>query len=209
MVVVVLYMFLCSVLLSGCRKENPQNQGTKKEEAVKLSDSFIIQEENNIDYQTGMECSGFASAYILRHFGESADGKKVYDEIPNKMPDGGVVPDSIVDFFTELGYEAEFKESGTIKELKQEIMTGNPVILFIHMKEPYESVHETHYVPMTGYDKQYIYVAESVKDAANCIEKEKEGYNRKIEVSQFERLWSNVDGVWENPYFVIRKNITS
>ena len=197
-IVLCIGVFLFSCLLFGCKKEG---------EEPKSVASCFLQEDNYIDCQTGMECSAFSSAYILRHFGEKADGVAIYKEMPDKMSDGGVLPSSIVELFEARGYKAEFKCNGTIEDLKQEILTGNPVIVFIHIKEPYTSVHETHYVPMVGYDKDYIYIAESVRGMANCLEEEKNGYNRKIGIEQFERLWSNIDGVYNQPYFVIRKGV--
>lgn len=58
---------------------------------------------------------------------------------------------------------------------------------------------------MVGYDEEYLYFAESIQGLANCENEENPVYNRKTELSKFERLWLNIDGVWDNPYFVIAK----
>ena len=59
---------------------------------------FVITRENKIDFQTNVECAGFSCAYILRHFGTEANGKDVYQKIPNKMKDGCVYPKQIKKF---------------------------------------------------------------------------------------------------------------
>lgn len=168
-------------------------------------ESFMISKENSFDYQTGMECAAFASAYLLRHYGEQADGMQLFGDFPGKAPDGGVMPYGITDFFEERGYKAAFKTGGTVEELKREISRGAPVIAFIHTHEPYTSIHSTHYVPIVGYDEKYFYFAESIGELANAREQSLPKYNRKTELAKFCRLWENIDGVWDNPYFVVER----
>lgn len=165
--------------------------------------SFMIEGDNYIDYQTGLECSAFASAYILRHYGEQADGLSLYSNFPGKLSDGGVMPKGIVDFFDQLDYKAEYVDDRTIEDLKTELRKGSPVIVFIHVSYPYTNTHETHYVPAVGYDEDYIYLAESIKSLANCKDEENVPYNRKVEISEFELLWDNIDGMWDYPYFIV------
>lgn len=118
----------------------------------------------------------------------------------------GVYPSGLEEFFNKgEGYKAEFKTDGTVEKLKQLMSEGVPVIVFIHVEEPYESTHNTHYVPLVGYDAEYLYLAESLEYLANCKDDSELGYNRKIEQSKFERLWTNIDSTWERPYFIIQK----
>ena len=166
--------------------------------------TFIIQQSDNyFEYQTGMECSGFASAYVLRHFGVDTNGIETYEEMPDKLGDGGVLPSSIVTFFDNNGYDAAYITNGTIEDLKREVSKGVPVIVFIHMEVPYTSCHNTHYLAMVGYDEEYFYFAESVEGNANS--KEEKNYNRKMDIKSFEEHWKNIDGCWDNPYFRITK----
>lgn len=165
--------------------------------------TYIIQSDNYFEYQTGMECSGFASAYILRHFGIDTNGMEIYKEMPDKLGDGGVLPSSIETFFDNEGYDAPYTTNGTVEDLKREVSKGVPVIVFIHMDVPYTSSHNTHYLPMVGYDEEYFYFAESVEGYANC--KEEKNYNRKMDIKSFEEHWKNIDGYWDNPYFSITK----
>lgn len=171
-----------------------------------LPESYMVTGENYFDYQPGLECSAFSSAYILRHYGEEADGLTLYETFPGRLSGGGAMPYGIKQFFKERGYEAEFKSDGTVEILKELLVKGAPVIVFIHVEEPYETTHNTHYIPLIGYDSEYLYFAESLTDYANCKDEKDVPYNRKTEIAKFERLWKNIDGTWDYPYFVITKN---
>lgn len=208
-------MILAMILLLstvGCGKSETRDLAaadykSKSEEgsaAEKIPDSYMIEQRDNyIDFQTGLECSAFSSAYVLRHFGESADGMELYENFPEKMSDGGVMPQGILTLFESKGYVAEYCLDGTINDLKTQVSKGVPVIVFIHIEEPYTTTHNTHYVPMVGYDNEYIYLAESISDLANCKDETDVPYNRKVEISKFEKLWTNIDGMWDHPYYVI------
>lgn len=174
-------------------------------EALDYPEAYMTTSKNYFDYQPGQECSAFASAYLLRHFGEEADGLELFEDFPGKLPGGGgVYPSGVEQFWNDRGgYTAEFKSGGTIDELKRLVSTDVPVIVFIHVEEPYESTHNTHYLPLVGYDTDYLYFAESLEYLANCKDEPDLGYNRKTERTKFERLWTNIDGTWDNPYFMI------
>lgn len=182
-----------------------QSSAQNTESKTGTPEAYMIDTKNYFDYQSGMECSAFASAFVLRHFGEEADGMALFETYPQKAADGGVMPSGLVTFFKQRGFEAEYRTDGTVEELKAQISKGTPVIVFIHVAEPYDNPHYTHYVPLVGYDEEYFYFAESLSDYANCKEETGVPYNRKTEIDKFERLWDNIDGVWDNPYFVIEK----
>lgn len=171
-----------------------------------VPESFIITKQNHMDYQSGLECAAFASAYVLRHFEEEAVGGELYKTYPGKLPQGGIAPNGVETFFNERGYKIKYVCNGTVNDLKAEISKGVPVIVFIHVQEPYTSTHDTHYVPLVGYDQDYFYFAESISDLANCKQEKNVPYNRKTRIADFERLWKNIDGIWENPYFIISKS---
>lgn len=167
--------------------------------------SFMIETPNHFDYQRGMECSAMSSAYILRHYGEEADGLELYKDYPGKLDNGGVPPGGIEEFFRECGYHAVLKTAESVQEIQYEVSKGTPVIMFIHGEEPYTSVHNTHYVPLVGYDEEYVYLADSVALYANCRNEEGLPYNRKETWEKLERLWTNVEGIWDYPYIVVEK----
>ena len=63
---------------------------------------FCASAENRIDYQTNGKCAAYAAAYLLRHFGEDADGEALFPEL--KRPLGFVSANSIMDVFERHGY---------------------------------------------------------------------------------------------------------
>lgn len=218
-----LILAIVSVLIAGCSQNIPLpsddtdednsltsvvsqfDEGKPQAEESDYPEAYRITRKNYFDYQPGLECSAFASAYVLRHFGEEADGIELFEDFPGKLPGGaGVFPSGVEQFWNDRGgYTAEFKTDGTIDELKCLVSTGVPVIVFIHVEEPYESTHNTHYLPLVGYDAEYFYFAESLEYLANCKDEPDLSYNRKTSLSKFERLWTNIDGTWDSPYFII------
>ncbi len=197
------------ILLNGCGGNTDTPVQLRKPEAlqtpeeVPIPDEFMIESDNYFDYQKGMECAAFSSAYLLRHYGEEADGETLFEDFPSRASDGGTMPQGIVTLFQERGYEAEYVTNGTVEELKAELIKGAPVIVFIHVDEPLSTLHNTHYIPLVGYDEEYFYFAESLKGRANCKKDTSLPYNRKTLITKFERLWENIDGYWDYPYFVI------
>lgn len=166
----------------------------------------MIEKENMFDYQPGLECSAFSSSYLLRHYGVDIRGLDLFKTIPDKLADGnGVYPSGIIKEFEQRGFHAELIKDESIEDLKQEVSKGNPVIVYIHVNVDAPSVHNTHYVPIIGYDEEYFYFAESLEDKSNCKDEEGLPYNRKTDIVTFEKLWSNVEGLYEHPYYKIEK----
>ena len=119
---------------------------------------FCKTEGHRIDYQTDGKCAAYASAYLLRHFGEEADGEKLFLEL--KRPFGFVSAKSITDVFELHGYRAKAFH-GNIETLKRQLTNGNPIIVFISIPG------DTHYAVVVGYDEQFIYMADSLAENAN------------------------------------------
>lgn len=224
-----LILVIVSIFIAGCnpnifshpddtdKEISSSSVSTKLDEDEPIAEEpdypevYMVTNMNYFDYQPGLECSAFASAYVLRHFGEEAEGLELFKDFPGKLPGGaGVYPSGVEQFWNDLGgYTAEFKSGGTIYELKRLVSTGVPIIVFIHVEEPYTSTHNTHFLPLVGYDSDYLYFAESLEYLANCKDEPDMVYNRKTEISKFERLWTNIDSTWDNPYFVIKKTNSS
>ncbi|MBD3922961.1 hypothetical protein H8B09_29910 [Paenibacillus sp. PR3] len=53
---------------------------------------YFIEKANRMDLQQSNECAAFSSAFILRHFGEEADGNELYRRFPRKRHNGTVDP---------------------------------------------------------------------------------------------------------------------
>lgn len=191
--------------VSSTVKTVETSETSEAEEALVFPESFMLETENRFDFQPGLECSAFSSAYVLRHYGEEADGLKLFETYPLVFPNNGVPPWGIEQFFTERGYSIDYKTEGTIEALKAEVSKGAPVIVFIHVEEPYTNSHATHYIPLVGYDKENLYFSESLEYLANCKDEKDVAYNRKTDIEKFERLWVNIDDIWQKPYFVISK----
>ncbi|HEX2947557.1 MAG TPA: C39 family peptidase [Clostridia bacterium] len=158
--------------------------------------SYNINVSNRIDIQNNMECAAFSSAYILRHFGKEANGNELYKDYPKKLIDGNISPKGIINFFTKNGYKVSFVR-GDISTLKKQISRGVPVIVFIKV---FRNKRYLHYVPVVGYDDEYLYLADSLKFLINC---DMDNYNRKILIKEFEALWNTWIPFYKKTYILV------
>lgn len=113
-----------------------------KDEVVSIPyppEFFCASAENRIDYQIDGKCAAYAAAYLLRYFGEEADGEALFPEL--KRPLGFVSANSIADVFAQHGYQAEAFH-GNVGTLKQRL-----VVFFSRMgyvkKAAYEEADRT------------------------------------------------------------------
>ena len=151
-----------------------------KDEVVFLDyppEFFCASVGNRIDCQTDGKCATYAAAYLLRHFGEAADGEALFPEL--KRPLGFASANSIVNVFERHGYQAKACH-GIIDTLKQRLAGGKPIIVFIRIPG------DTHYAVVVGYDEQYIYLADSLAENANVSDTR---YNRVLTTEDFEAVW--------------------
>ncbi len=157
-------------------------------------EKFLIQQKNKIDIQNKYECAAFSTAYVLRHLGKEADGFEVYANIPSKMKTGHVYPKGIRTYLKQEGFETSYYK-GNIHTLKMRISKGHPVIAFIKVDN---KSNELHYVPVIGYDNDYLYIAESLEFLINCKE-QNAIYNRKVAIGTFKHLWDTKK--WRMPFY--------
>lgn len=118
------------------------------------------------------------------------------------MKDGYVYPKGILKLFPRYGLKVKYC-AGNIAALKNEVCKGNPVIVMIRVQV---GKNWLHYVPVVGYDKEYIFIAESLGEYVNCNEKY---YNRKIAIKEFEKMWNTSMlkmPFYKNTYIVVYKN---
>lgn len=163
-------------------------------------EEYLIRKENRMDLQSGPSCSGYAAAYVLRNLGIPARGEELYQRMPSKTKKGAVHPKGLVRLLNrELEkagssdgkrYRAEYCR-GNLQQLKREVSQGVPVIAYI---KTYPGKHWLHFIPVVGYDGEYIYLAESMENNRNDRNLY---YNRKVPVTEFQRLWNTVS--WEMP----------
>lgn len=160
-----------------------------------MPESFLIDAPNRTDLQPKTECAAFSSAYVLRHLGVEADGNELYKGFPRKLLDGTVDPRGILVLFRRMGYKASFYR-GNIDTLKKRVSLGVPVIAFIKV---FPNKRYAHFAPVVGYDREHLYLAESLKHKANSKEN---GYNRKLPISELEKLW-RTNPFYKQSYIVV------
>ncbi|KQL50558.1 peptidase [Heyndrickxia shackletonii] len=148
-------------------------------------EKFQIYAKNRIDIQENFECAAFSTAYVLRHFGIEADGFEIYDNFPSKLKTGYVYPKGIRTYLKQKGFKTIYYK-GNISTLKRQISKGNPVIVFIKV---HKKSNNLHFVPVIGYDKDYLYIAESLDYLVNCKD-DNNIYNRKVSIDEFKKLWN-------------------
>lgn len=148
--------------------------------------THIITKKNHIDMQKNYECSAYSTAYLMRHYGIQANAEDIYKIMPNKLKNGYVYPKGIVRLLKQQGFKATIR-IGNIADLKKEISKDTPVIVLIKV---YKNKSYLHYVPVIGYDKENIYIAESLKELTNANDI---NYNRRISISEFKKLWNTCD----------------
>ena len=121
-------------------------------------------------------------AYVLRHFGKSVEGIKMYmqKDFPCKF-DMGTYPKVFKKYLEPKGYKVNYY-TGTIDDLKNCVSKGTPVIVLLQYPDGV-----LHYVPVTGYDKSYIYIQESVPRYRTD---NKPAYNEKRTIEEFKKLWA-------------------
>ena len=159
--------------------------------------SYMVAEKNRIDLQTDFQCSAFACAYVLRHFGIDADGKSLYAAMPHKIKNGYVYPKGIRVLLQRHDIPVRYCR-GNLSTLKQELQKGHPVIVMIRVRRDKGWLH---YVPIVGYDEEYLYIAESLSELINCPGA---SYNRKIPKTEFLQLWNTAmvkQPLYKNTYF--------
>ncbi|MER2008640.1 MAG: cysteine peptidase family C39 domain-containing protein [Psychrobacillus sp.] len=162
--------------------------------------NYLIQLNNRIDYQNNTECAAFSTAYLLRHFGMGAEGEELYTHFPSKTRAGNVYPKGIRTVLRKKGFKTNYYK-GNIDTLKYEVSKGIPIIVFIKVQKDSNILH---FVPVVGYDREYIYLSESLRHLVNCDDHK--SYNRKVPIEEFKKLW-NVKSIhmllYSNTYIAV------
>jgi hypothetical protein len=147
-----------------------------------LPDTELV-DGSYFERQGEVECAGFSSAFVLRHHGIPARGYEIYESVPNKFGSGFVYPKGITGYFRGAGHSAVMR-TGSLSALKDRISAGEPTIVMIRSREGGSALH---FVCVTGYDEEYIYLAETVGEFINDSG---EYHTRRIPKAQFKRLWN-------------------
>lgn len=148
-----------------------------------LPEKYMVENDDNFyAFQSGKDCTGYATAYVMRHFGIEASGHAIYKEMGGTTE--GIMLYKLVDELERYGLQAKMLY-GIIDTLKAELNKGAPVIAFINIVMPHET--ERHCVAVMGYDEEYIYIADSTEVKANVYDQKT--YDRKLTYEEFEDLW--------------------
>ena len=151
---------------------------TPKADKIKSNDlpnSYFISQSTYIDYQEHNDCSAYATAYVLRYLGEDIKGTELYSQMKRNF--------SIM------------TAHSIVKAVR--LTQGTPIICFIRNQ------NDTHYVVVVGYDNDYIYMVDSIKNNANV--EVTNLFNRKESIADFEMLW-NTNLYFVNNIFIIINN---
>ena len=151
------------------------------------------------DTQTGVECSGCSSAYLLRFYGEKVNGVELYHQstFPSKH-EGGAYPKCFKILFEQQykNYTTEYY-TGTTEDLKDAISQGIPVIVLLFTGQ------SLHYVPVVGYDDYHFYIQDSVERYRNVPEHA--AYNEAIDIAKFDAMWNIPIESCQRLFVVVRK----
>jgi ABC-type bacteriocin/lantibiotic exporter with double-glycine peptidase domain len=174
--------FICTVFINAITMSVPIYCFKRSPSCL---DNYILDFNNYIDYQNGNECAAFATAYILRYFNINADGNSLYKDFPCKFPSGGITPLGIRKVFKKYGFKTKYYK-GNMNSLKAELEKGLPVIVNVHSTPKTKA---RHFVPVTGYDQDGFYLAESLENLRNTSNDEGI-YNRKVPFREFKKMWN-------------------
>lgn len=161
--------------------------------------SFVIYPNPKPDTQNGNECAACSSAYLLRFYGEVADGISLFHQptFPCKYEDGAY-PKCFKDFFEEQrsSYTADYY-TGTTDDLKNAISKGIPVIAMINTGKT------LHYVPVVGYDDSHFFIQDSVEKYRNTADNE--AYNESVDIETFDKMWNIPIESCQRLFVVVKK----
>lgn len=166
-------------------------------ESVDYPPAFFCESEGNrIDYQTDGKCAAYAAAYLMRHFGEEANGEELFPEFKRSF--GFVSANGVAEVLERHGYRAKACR-GSVDTLKRRLSEGDPIIVFIRIPG------DTHYAVVVGYDERHIYLADSLAENANASG---EQYNRVLTTEEFESVWHTKMLLPDNIYITAHKKQT-
>lgn len=162
--------------------------------------SYLITPNPAPDTQTKIECAACSSAYLLRFYGEEADGVALYhsESFPCKY-EGGAFPRCFKVFFEEhyKNYTTAYF-TGTTDDLKNAVSQGVPVIALLL----YNGLL-MHYVPVVGYDESHFYIQNSVEKYRNVSDNK--AYNETLDIDKFDAMWNIPFESCQRLFVIVRK----
>ena len=158
---------------------------------------MIMNEDNYVASQSGSDCAGYATSYVLRHLGYSVEGASLYEQMPTFF--GSVALHNIKQTLKEYNVSSQFYH-GNIQTLKAELLNGVPVIVLITIT--IRGNKGLHYVAVVGYDEEHIYMADSTSPKSNIFNNKY--CNRRVTYEEFDELWKTNKYPVNNLYVVVK-----
>ncbi len=158
---------------------------------VKYPDELLIKKQSYFEIQGLNQCAGYSSAYLLRHLDQDISGSEVYEKLDYKFSNGYVLPQAIIKTLKEYDLEIILYK-GNLEQLKTRLNNKKPIVVLIG-----DSYRWQHYVSVVGYDKDNIYLYDSL------YEDSPKSYNRVMDNDKFLDYWDNGTILYNNVYYVV------
>lgn len=205
LIYIILLACACCVVMSACDRIDDMDSNTETrtlygvteeklfeigakfytDVAESLPEEYMISEKIRIYSQKETpRCMAYATAMVIRYLGDDISGDEVYYEINQKGDNGGANIEATVEWINKQGkYNAQLY-MGTLEDLKTSLNKGIPVIV---SGSPAPGSNASHAFLVTGYDKEYVYIADSANLETNDY------YNRKVTYEGFKSMWGPED----------------
>lgn len=189
----ILLQIVLSMSNSGLTLIDIYSQSLPKKDkiTIKYKKKYLIKNKTKFEYQGLNQCAGFSTAYVFRMNGISTSGASVYDKLPHKFSNGYVMPQGVIAAFKQQGMSARIYK-GSFEQMQTRLNEGKPLITLLGEGRAWQ-----HYVTIIGYDKNNVYLVDSLKEPNNSL-----GYNRVYTKKEFKRLWNNQLPIFNNIYYV-------
>lgn len=217
LIYIILLACACCVVMSACGRIDDMDSNTETrtlygvteeklfeigakfytDVAENLPEEYMISEKIRIDSQKETpRCMAYATAMVLRYLGDDISGDEVYYEINRKDDNGGIYTEAVAVWINKQGkYNAQLY-MGTLENLKTSLNKGVPVIV---SGSASPDSYAPHAFLVTGYDKEYVYIADS------AINETHDYYNRKVTYEEFESMWDpeDEDGLYHHLFIEV------
>lgn len=217
LIYIILLACACCIVMSACGRIDDMDSNTETrtlygvteerlfeigaefypDVAESLPDEYLISEKIRIDSQKETpRCMAYATAMVLRYLGDDISGDEVYYEINQKADNGGIYTKAVAEWINKQGkYNAQLY-MGTLEDLKTSLNKDVPVIV---SGSASPDSYAPHAFLVTGYDNEYVYIADSV------INETYDYYNRKVTYEEFESMWDpkDEDGLYHHLFIEV------
>lgn len=161
---------------------------------------YVIETDNEMPIQGHNQCSGFASAYVLRHLGDEVNGDLVYQQMGYKVPfkpyKGYMMPRGIIKIFSDYGHQIQVYQ-GELDALKAALLDEIPIIVFVgdHLKWG-------HFMTLIGFDNeaQELYFYDSGRKGDTNDEAPG---NRTMTEDYFMQMWHHGLPVYNQVFYKV------